>query len=121
MTMQKYTLPLTILLTACGPASEVYDRTFDSDNIIHNYEWFYDADAAIKSKARAISSHQKLVASATGSERNRLQMELTGMQNVCRDLVQEYNANSKKSNRKIFKGKDIPTSISMDNCEGNSQ
>lgn len=105
---------------SCGPASapyEVLDRTFDGDNIIHNYEWFYDANAQISAKARAIKSHKALVDDAVGAEKNRLQMELTGMQNVCRELVQEYNANSKKVNRNIFKGKDIPELISMDECE----
>lgn len=107
-----------LLLTACGPATDLYDQTFDGRNIIHNYEWFYDAHAQIQAKERAIKSHQQLVASAEGSEKTRLQMELTGMQNVCRELVQEYNSNSKKVNRNIFKSNQTPRSISMEKCEG---
>lgn len=116
--MKKIIAASLLTIAACTPAAEVYEQTFNGRNIIYNYEWFYDANAQVQSKARAISDHAKLVSSAEGSESSRLQMELTGMRNVCRDLVQEYNANSQKANRALFKANDIPDQLSMDKCEG---
>lgn len=107
-----------LCLSGCLPANQVAKRMLDGDNIIHNYEWFHDANQAILAKQADITSYRDLVANTRESDaRARAIMELNAMQMSCRGLVSDYNANSSKVNRNIFKGTSTPDRIDLSVCE----
>ncbi len=102
---------------ACG----VVDRTLDADNIIFNYEQFYDVSEKFKAKAHDLATHNELVATAKGEgdkdELRRLRMELAALKSACRSMASEYNADSQKLNRSIFKSNDLPHTLPISDCE----
>lgn len=97
----------------------VAEKTFNADNIINNYEWYFDAFEEVKTKSPKIHQHQKyLETEKDRDEKNSLRMELAAMQNSCRELVAKYNANSSKANRSIFKDHNLPPQLSAtEHCE----
>lgn len=87
--------------------SRVISRTLETDNIIGTYERFHDRWQAYNSRLAQITAHEVFVTEETDtSERSRLRMELAAMRQSCRDLAATYNADSIKTNRSIFKGRD---------------
>ncbi len=102
-----------------GATVGVAEKTFDADNIIDNYEWYFDAYSEIQAKSPQIAQHQKYLEAETDrKERINLRIELTAMQNSCRELAAKYNANSKKANRSIFKDHDLPHQLSAtEHCD----
>lgn len=111
--------PVTVAHTALNSAAGIMTKTLNSDNVLHNYEWFYDVNASIESRVGQIRTHSKLASPETDSnERSKLNMELAAMQQSCRDLVTKYNANSQKANRSLFKSNGLPESFSISSCEG---
>ncbi len=112
-------------IRACNIASDatlgVAERTLDPDNIINNYEWYFDAYGEVQAKGPQIKQHQAYLKDEKDSdEKINLRMELSAMQQSCRELVAKYNANSQKANKSIFKGKDLPQQLSATTlCDGN--
>jgi hypothetical protein len=103
---------------AASAPGRVVSKTLDTDNIIGNYEWFYDTNAAYTSRLGQIAAHRKLVAGETvAAEKSRLNIELVGMEQTCRDLATKYNANSEKANRALFKSKNLPETLSASACD----
>jgi hypothetical protein len=102
---------------ACGVA----DRTLDADNIIFNYEQFYDVSEKFKAKTHDLDTHKDLVSIAKEEgdkvELGRLRMELAALKSSCRSLASEYNADSQKLNRSIFKSNDLPHTLTLSDCE----
>jgi len=114
----RYAALLALLLSGCGTATGVYNRTANPDNVIHNYEYFHDAHENIEAKQRNITGHRALIQTETdAAEIRRLRMELTAIQMSCRDLVAKYNANSNKANRSIFMGNSLPDNVNLSVCE----
>ena len=105
--------PIMSVLTAPG---RVLTKTMGTNNIIDNYEMFFDINAGYQRRIGDITGHKAAVAAATGDEKNRLNIELLGMQQTCRDLVTRYNAESAKQNRALFKAADLPSEIDMTTC-----
>jgi hypothetical protein len=97
--------------------SRVINKTLDTNNIIHNYEWFFDVNAAYTSRLGQIKTQKAWLSDSKGDETNRLRIELGAMQQTCRDLATKYNANSEKMNTSVFKGWSLPDSLSMSSCE----
>lgn len=104
---------ILLSLIGCG----VMTRTLDADNIITNYEWFYDASNNIMSRQKQISDTTAMMAVAKGDMLDRLTIELMGQKQSCRDLVAEYNSNASKSNRSIFMANNLPNSFDLEVCE----
>lgn len=103
---------------ATAPAA-IVSKTFDPNNVIHNYEWFHDTNGAFKARVNQVKAHRQLVQSEpAGKERSRLSIELAGMQQSCRELAERYNANAQKTNRSIFMGREAPESLNPNLCEG---
>lgn len=103
------------VVTAPG---RVVNRTFGTDNIIASYEWFYDVNAQYEARRGQIAGHEKLIAPEQDKqERSRLNIELAAMRQSCRDLATKYNANSEKANKSLFKSRNLPESLSINNCE----
>lgn len=102
---------------ASQPA-RVVAKTFDADNMIQNYEFFHDANNAVKARVGQIASHKSIIADNTdASEKPRLRIELAAMQQSCRDLVGRYNSNATKTNRSIFMGREAPAALNQSICE----
>ena len=95
----------------------VLHKTFEPSNIIHTYEWFHDANGAVNARVSQIKAHKQIVAQTTdASELSRLRIELSAMQQSCRDLTNRYNANADKANRSIFQ-RGVPDKLSTSQCE----
>jgi hypothetical protein len=101
----------------CGVAN----RTLDADNIIFNYEQFYDVSEQFKARTADIATHTELVATAKSEddkvELRRLRMEFAALKSSCRSMASEYNADSQKLNRSIFKSNDLPHTLPLSDCE----
>lgn len=98
--------------------SRVIQRTLETDNIISNYEWYHDAYATYLSRINQIAAHRKLIETAgSDGERQRLRIDLAGMQQSCRTLATQYNANATKTNKSIFMGREAPPYLNMSDCE----
>jgi len=110
--------PAMVVNTAANSAKGVIDKTLDSNNVIHKYEWFHDVNAQRDSRLNQIKAHSGLLSDETDKkERSRLSMELAAMQQSCRDLSTQYNANSEKVNVSIFKGSSLPAILNINDCE----
>ncbi len=124
MVIVGFAIGLGWMIRACNIAGDatlgVAERTLDPDNMINSYEWYFDAYGEIKAKGPQIKQHQAYLAEENDKdERNNLRMELTAMQQSCRELVAKYNANSKKANKSIFQDKDLPRQLSATElCDG---
>lgn len=102
---------------ATAPA-RVVDRTFDTNNILENYEMFFNVNGQIESRLGQINAQKSVLKSEEDpSERSRLRMELSAMQQSCRGLVTQYNADAAKQNRALFKSKNLPSSFDINICE----
>lgn len=102
---------------ATAPA-RVVTRTMETSNIIHNYEWFFDVKGRYDSRLAQIASiAPQLEAETDPNERSRLRTEVNAMKAVCRDLANDYNANSQKANRSIFQDARVPERLDAAACE----
>ena len=107
-------LVCALVFCNCGLVS----KTANSDNVIHNYEWFHDTNAAFEAKVSQIQQHNEdFIAETDSKYKDKLRTELRGMQQICRELAQKYNANSTKINRGIFKGTTLPEYLDEGECE----
>jgi hypothetical protein len=105
-------------LSIWSAPSRVLTRTLDTDNIIHNYEWFHDMNGRFRARISQIAAHKKYLEAETHfPEIQRLRIELAGMQQSCRDIATQYNANAVKTNRNIFMGKEAPYNLPERACE----
>lgn len=110
-------LPVFLAGKVVDTAGQVVNKTLDADNVINNYEWFYDVNAAFDARVGQIEQHEKFMTDEQdAAELRRLRIELGAMQQTCRELATKYNANSEKMNRSIFKGWQLPASLSMERC-----
>lgn len=106
-----------VIGTAATAPGRVVTKTLQTDNIIQNYEWFYDVNAQFESRLGQIKAHSKLLANADNKEKSMLAIELSTMQQSCRDLATKYNANSQKMNTAVFKSNNLPPTLSTTDCE----
>ena len=96
----------------------VVNKTLDTNNIIHKYEWFYDTSEVFKTRANQVAQYKAFLADETNKgEKRLLRTELAGIQQVCRDLAAKYNANSQKMNVSVFKGWGLPDKLNNRRCE----
>lgn len=98
--------------------SRVINKTLETNNIINNYNWFYDNNAAFIAKVGQIKVHANyLKDEADKNERFTLRTELSAMRQICRKLATKYNANSEKLTTSVFKGWSLPQTLSINSCE----
>jgi hypothetical protein len=78
-------------------------KTFDADNVLHNYEWFRNQYNDVLAIDRKIANTAAAVTGTSDeAERTRLNQVVLGLQNQRESMVAQYNANAQKSNRNIF-------------------
>lgn len=96
----------------------IVSKTFDADHVISSYEWFHDAHGNFKAKTSQVAQFKKLRDEEKDeAEKRRLRTDMAAIQQSCRDLANRYNANSTKSNKSIFKGREAPETLNAENCE----
>lgn len=105
----------TALNVATAPA-RVIDKTMETNNIIHSYEWFFDVNAAYTARAAQVVEFESQKESDDPGERSRERMELSAIRQTCRELVTKYNADSQKMNKSIFKGWSLPIALDIQTC-----
>lgn len=108
--------------------SEVTERTFAGDNVIYQYEHFYDLYHTVRATVQKVKNTQEsfnqLVAGLPQDpagwnyvEResySNLNNALMGTKNILADQVEQYNADASKINRKLFKSDNLPHQIEID-------
>jgi len=104
--------------TVASAPSRVINKTLQTDNIIFNYERFFDVNANFTSRVAQVKQYKDFLATETDpSEKVRLRTEMAAMQQSCRELATKYNADSQKMNRSLFKDKDLPYTLNTTDCE----
>jgi hypothetical protein len=96
----------------------VVNKTLQTNNIVFNYERFFDINANFITRVAQVKQYKEFLASETDSvEKINLRTELAAIQQSCRELATKYNADSQKMNRSLFKDKDLPYTLSISSCE----
>lgn len=102
-------------------ADKVVDKTLQADNVITNYERFFDLQANFSARVMQIAEHKSLIDDAVvmknTDDANLLRVELAGMKQSCREIASQYNADASKINKNIFKSKNLPNVLNMESCE----
>lgn len=105
-------------------AGRVFEKTFDADNMVGNYEWFkqqYQDIKAIDTKIVSTQSSFDTFITSAGDrstwtfedkqEFGRLNTIINGLKNQRASMVAEYNARASMANRNIFRTNDLPESL----------
>lgn len=104
--------------SATSAPGRIVWRTLQTDNILQNYESFFDRNAAYNARLGQIKEQAAVLASeADVDERARLRVEVSAMRMSCREIATSYNADSEKQNRSLFKSRGLPPTLSMENCD----
>lgn len=107
-------------------AEGVRERVGNADNVLYQYEHFHDLcggvraiDSKISAKEREIADYDKRHPNGDNGDqfqaapkRDRLGTELTGLTQQRADQVEQYNADSAKTNRSLFKDRSLPGRLS---------
>lgn len=102
------------------------DRAMRPENIENSYHLFRDEKLAYNSRLEQIkTSRQDLTDSQTDKdEKYRVRTELRGQEQSCRDIAAQYNADSLKADKRIFKdpiflNNNMPQTLDMEACGAN--
>lgn len=104
--------------TVATAPGRVINKTLETNNIIFNYERFFNVNANYKSRVAQIEEYRPLIAGETDpAEKARLRTELSAMKQSCRELANGYNADAGKMNRSLFRDRDLPEQLDVAACE----
>jgi len=105
-------------------AGRVFEKTFDADNMVYNYEWFKQQYQDIKAADTKISNlenqRDQFVVAAGPRDKwtfedkqqyNYFSTVLVGLQGQRSQMVADYNARAQMANRDIFRTGDLPQRI----------
>ena len=96
----------------------VINKTLETNNIIFNYERFFNVNANYKSRVAQIEEYRPLIVGETDpAEKARLRTELSAMKQSCLELANGYNADAGKMNRSLFRDRDLPEQLDVAACE----
>lgn len=102
---------------ATAPA-KILSKTLETDNIINSYEWFFDVNAQYEARMGQVKQFKSFYErEEDSSEKQRLRIDMSAVQQSCRDLTEKYNADSQKMNKSIFKGWSLPDYLNQSTCE----
>ena len=87
-------------------ARDLAHKVVNATAIVSNYEWYYDQYEALKAQLTNINSLPK-------DDPNRL-----GMLMVLNGGIAEYNAKSREITRSMWKGQDLPQTVTIDTLGG---
>jgi hypothetical protein len=99
-------------------AAGVREKVGNADNVLYQYEHFHDLCAAVRSTDTKIAAYDKRHPDGDDSDkfqaapkRDRLDTELTGLKQFRAERVEQYNADSAKANRSLFKDNSLPARL----------
>lgn len=86
--------------------------------IIENYEWFHQSYASHQSYRSKIALVKPSIEKEEDSnEKYRLRQELVGLQNMCYNGVQAYNARSLQLTTRWAQDSNLPQNLSQTDCQ----
>jgi hypothetical protein len=104
--------------TVATAPGRVINKTLQTDNIIFNYERFFDVNANYTARVAQITEYKPVLAGETDpAEKSRLRTELSAMKQSCRELANGYNADAQKLNRSLFRDNKLPEQLDVTACE----
>lgn len=99
-------------------AVSLVDKATNTDKMLANYEWFQESATAFDARVAQIEAHKSLIAKETDpDELRRLRIELSGMQQVCRDLAAKYSGKTNEIHVGFLKGRNLPETLNARSCE----
>jgi hypothetical protein len=110
----KIALVLMILfaLFGCGQGHKFVQHTVDVDTAFGNYEWFYDTYNDIQATVQKAKVAHEMISQATSEDAKlNYQTDYTGAIGYLNSKIADYNSNSSKWNRTLFKDKKLPYKI----------
>lgn len=114
----------TVTSVATAPG-RVIQQTLKTDNIIQNYEWFYQQNADIEAQRQKIDIYQTsldTIMAGIGSRTplffesqdiSRTRVALNGAKSKLTQMIAAYNAASKMQTRNVFKDWNLPAEITL--------
>lgn len=119
--------PVHVADKAVDTANGVVDKTLNADNVLQNYENFKDLYHDAKSQVMNIETAKKSMeqiketygdpSTWTKDVRenyNFQQQNINGYMMQYQSLVKEYNSDSSKMNKNLFKDKNLPSELPLD-------
>lgn len=119
--------PVHVAKTVLNTGTNIIDKTLDANNVIFNYENFKDMYNNSKAQVMNIVNTQKTMQGIkdtygepkTWSKDIRSdfafqQSNLDGFMMQYQSIVKQYNSDSSKLNRKIFKDNKLPSELPLD-------
>lgn len=104
--------------TVATAPGRVINKTLQTNNIIFNYERFFDVKANYDARVAQINEQKPLLeAEKDPAEKSRLRIELSAMKQSCRELANGYNADAQKLNRSLFRDNKLPEQLDVTACE----
>jgi len=108
-------------------AEEIREQTFSGENVIYQYEQFFDRLEEIRANHKKIrNAEQRFETFKTGlptepgkwtynqrQEYERENVVVTGLKNTIEDKMAIYNAHASKINRNIFMDDNLPHRVSL--------
>lgn len=119
--------PAHVADTAIDTAYGVVDQTLNANNALVNYEAFKDLYNGAKQQAANIKSAEQQIENLKATygdpktwtkdireEHAFLQQNLEGYKMQYQSIVKQYNSDSSKLNRNLFKDKNLPAELPLD-------
>ncbi|WP_242289177.1 MULTISPECIES: hypothetical protein [unclassified Bacillus cereus group] len=119
--------PAHVANKAVDTTTGVIDKTLNTDNALTNYEQFKDGYNGAKAMVQNIKNAEKSlkdIESLYGepntwtkdirSKHSFLQQNIDGYLMQYQSIVKDYNSNSSKVNRNLFKDKNLPSELPVD-------
>jgi hypothetical protein len=92
-------------------------KNVDANVVQRNYEDFFNMNELIKTRIGQIASHKDIIRDNDDkAEYSRLQVELSGMKQSCREIVGRYNAQSAKLNSGFTRSSTLPVTHDSNIC-----
>lgn len=122
--------PAHVANKAIDTAAGVFDQTLNANNALFNYENFKDLYNGAKAQVMNIVSIQQSIdqlkedygdpvdwTKDVRDDANFLKQSLEGYKMQYQSLVKQYNSDSSKLNRNLFKDKGLPDELPLDYME----
>ena len=119
--------PAHVANQVVNTAQDAVDKTINADNAIFNYEQFKDQYNDAKAQIANIEQDKKDMENLKNTygepntwtkdirdQQQHFQENLDGHNMMYQSIVKEYNSNSSKINRKLFKDKNLPSELPLD-------
>lgn len=119
--------PVNVADKVVNTANGVIDQTLTANNVLANYEQFKDLYNGAKSQVQNIKNAEKGISELKSmygeastwskdvrAEYSHSKENVDGYVMQYQSLVKEYNSNSSKVNRNLFKDKKLPSELPLD-------